>query len=117
MVDTRDRAKAGTTEYEALVCFVVPLADPEAVGNLGMDGFDENTTTRRFRTVGLAERWLRTQVRLPDARCAEVRQVHWIADEFEDDEYGVVRDAYQLDGAVRYYRVDDGQLVFEDEVG
>ena len=111
-VQTNNARLAGTRIWEAIARQLIPLDDPEAWGNNGLEGHDEDCVIRSFKSKAAAVRWLRSQVGvLPHMNCGEVVEMEYVADEFEDvhhDEW--VIDAYPIRRHVWNYWVGDDGL-------
>lgn len=92
---TNDYAKRGTVEYVAVARMEVPLADPDAWGNLGLQGRDEFfQNSRPFVDLDGAVTWARWAFsKLEDCYGVEIDRIEWTADTFYDDRYGTVYDA------------------------
>lgn len=105
-VSTKDRDKVGRTEYRVNV-----QTGPDESGN-----FEEHANAS-CDSEAIARNYSGTWLALyPDAY-ASVRRGTWVADEFEDDEYGTVFDAefvedenWFLDGWMR-----DGLVIWVGE--
>lgn len=94
--ETINRDNVGKTEYVADVQYRVPLADPNGIGNRGLDGYDEDTETRRFPTFEEAAAWaLAFQPENGEADYYQIDTVEWVADEYDDDQYGTILDAVE----------------------
>lgn len=99
MLKTKTRDKAGTTTYVAQAYYVIELDDPEAIGNGGLTGLDEDSERREdFPTQKAAVAWLRRQIKANPDRLwqnAIVDEHQWEAAEYEWDERGeTVLDAF-----------------------
>lgn len=117
MLRTKQRDKAGTTEYWARAYYVIPLDDPEAEGDQGLQGFDEDAEYGTFPTKAKALAWLRRTVKADRQwRQATIEQHDWTADEFFWDEEGdTVLDAIEEHTYTWGYWVEDHKLRVEDE--
>lgn len=115
-VQTRTRKLVGTVAYRARTLRMIPLADPTAEGNNGVEGFDEDSETREFKSKAAAMRWLGARL-VADERAysGEVSKVEWEADEFDDDQYGVVLDGIKVETYRWYYCKTDNGVVLDDE--
>ena len=94
MRETINRDKVGTTVYEADVRYLIPLPDPSALGNRGLEGYDEDDEVRTFPTRTEAQEWALTwkpEAGEPDY--LQVNEVTWDADDFDDEVYGTILDA------------------------
>jgi hypothetical protein len=115
-IQTRTRKLVGTVAYRAQTRRMVPLADPTAWGNSGVEGFDEDSEGREFKTKAAAVRWLGSRLAADEhAYSGEVSKIEWEADEFEDDEYGLVLDGIETDTYRWYYCKTDNGAVCDDE--
>lgn len=117
-VQTRSRALVGTTIYRATAQQMIPLDDPTAEGNCGLEGYDEDAVRRDFKSKAAAVRWLGQQFKtLPHVINGDVVKVEWEADEFEDTHRGEwVLDGIETSTWAWYYRrEDDGGCVLDDE--
>lgn len=86
----------GKTEYVADVQYRIPLDNPAAVGNRGLEGYDEDTETQRFPTFDAAAQWATTYE--PDAGEADylqIAQIEWVSDTYDDDTYGTILDGVE----------------------
>jgi hypothetical protein len=95
---------------------MVPLADPTAYGNNGVEGYDEDSERREFKSKAAAVRWLGQRLAVDEhAYSGEVSKVEWEPDEFEDDKYGLVLDGIETDTFRWYYSKTDDGVVCDDE--
>jgi hypothetical protein len=116
MVSTWNREKAGTTEYAARARMLIPLADPDAYGNDGLQGFDEDCVGERFPSKAAAVRWLKAKMKTEaHMASAEVCEVFWEPDDFTDDKYGLVLDAIETERHYWYFFVDRDKRVLESD--
>lgn len=117
MVTTIHHHKAGTVEYVATARRIIPLADPEQFGNLGMQGCDEDyQRSAPFGDLAGAEAWMRWAfVNVEHAQAVEIDKVEWTEDVFSDDEYGRVYDACaETTWRWIYWLTDDGPKLDEE---
>lgn len=127
MRQTIDRHRVGTTTYRVYAYWQIPLADPEALGNGGLEGFDEDSEADMVDTLERAEKWLRQTVNAHPARIwtnARIDTIEWVADEYVWDEFGkgpaeTILDAMEQHTHSRYYyvahEVVDGRDVLKVE--
>ena len=102
MVRTIHHSKAGTVEYVPIARLCIPLEDPEAYGNLGMQGYDEDYRSGgEFTELWGAEAWMRWALaNIEHAQSVEIDRVEWTEDVFSDDEYGTARQLEGIAGSV-----------------
>lgn len=115
---TKTRHKVGTTEYEAHVRWVIPLDDPEAEGNGGLQGFDEDSEyCGEFKSKAAALAWVKRNVLSHYVRqyhVADIREVTWEAEDYEDDKYGRIYGACERITRQWDYSIADDGTVQED---
>jgi hypothetical protein len=119
MPETEDRRRAGTRTATAIVYYFVDLPDPEAEGNRGGVGFDDESDQILRPSPGLARHWCQQKVAQISAKpghridCAEVRVDRWDPVEWSDSEFGTIYDAEAVAESVQYGQVgDDGTVVW-----
>lgn len=92
MRQTIHRHKAGTTEYRFYAYYLIPLDDPNKVGNNGLEGFDEDSERgEEFTTKAKALAALRRTIKADPARqwgSARIDKIEWVEDTYEWDEFG-----------------------------
>ena len=117
MVRTIHHSKAGTVEYVPIARLCIPLEDPEAYGNLGMQGYDEDYRSGgEFTELWGAEAWMRWALaNIEHAQSVEIDRVEWTEDVFSDDEYGTVYDACSMSIWRWLWLVGDDGPVLDEE--
>lgn len=117
-IQTNSRKLVGTTIYRARTQRMIPLDDPTAWGNGGLEGFDEDCELREFKSKAAAVRWLRARIADDEhAFSGEVAKVEWEPDEFDDDRHDEhVLDAIETTTYVwNYSQRQDGTVTLDDE--
>jgi hypothetical protein len=111
MRTTRDHALVGKTFFDASVHTIIALADLTKTGNMGLEGADDDFTTKRFDTAEEARHWCEAftsdEGEVADAKVSEVT---YDEDSWDDDEYGTI-----LDGIERTVTIQYGSLDGSDE--
>lgn len=122
MRETIHADRIGKTDALLTVHFGIPLDDPNATGNFGLEGIDEESLNRVFPNAGLARSGaakLREKAlqRYPTAVNFDWRidVRRWDEDIFDDAQYGRIRDAVYSETHVQYgYPGDDGAVVWDE---
>lgn len=118
---TENGHKAGRIEYEATVRWMTRLDDPEALGNMGVSGADDNWEAGDFANIGTALNWIERKGRdlVRDERnfgfYAEIRRGEWVREEYDDNAYGHVVDAQWQPRRVWRYTMHDGPWTLYSE--
>jgi hypothetical protein len=123
MPTTRDAHKAGRTDVEVRLMWTVALDDPTAMGNGGLEGADDVSWSTVRPNVGLGKHAARKYVvdhLLNDPKVGGISvqliKREWVADSYEDDAYGLIRDAftrelYCTDG---YWDTGDATFIYDE---
>lgn len=114
---SRNHDKVGTVEFYAVATIRVPLDDPEAYGNMGLQGYDEDFLSETFVAEDPAYRWLEQIVKGPQSdnvSSVSIRKAEFTEDiyEFEGE---TIHDAEDKIVARRYGQpTDDDTIEWED---
>lgn len=115
---TIHRDRAGTTTFTAQAYYVVELDDPEAEGNGGLQGLDEESEYREnFPSRKAAEAWVRRQIKAhPDRlwRNGIIDEYQWEAEEYEWDGDAVLDAMSERTHSYDYW-IADGKLRLEGD--
>lgn len=116
---TKDRAKLGTTQFDACAHYGVPVREGENADyyrGTGPDAeeFRDDVETETFPTEAKARRWVERRARATLSKGVEfvgatVEEVTWVAEDYDDEEYGVIHDARPV-GVTRWHYLADGTV-------
>jgi hypothetical protein len=121
---TKTAHKAGTTDYEVSVHYLVPLPDPSSEGNMGLEGYDDAWEARRdlpteeeaMARAALIGSKVRTTQPTAIVSDVEVREIEWVGESWPDEKHGIVHDACSETRWVRYGSWDkDDELSWDEE--
>ena len=114
---TKNRELAGRRTVRATVRISIPLTDPEATGNTGLAGRDEDSEHRAFPNAGLARSWCE-RFQPPDGAAVDdalVETGRWESVHYNTDEYGAVLDAEHVVELEQYGAPDEnGVWIWEE---
>lgn len=101
MPQTKNFGKVGRTDVEVTVHWRIPLTDPTAEGNRGLEGYDEDSWQSVRPNVGMAKyaakqqilKLIKSGVDPQNVSEIELSEREWEETSFHDDKYGYVQDA------------------------
>jgi hypothetical protein len=116
MRTTHDHALVGLIFFDAATTTRVPLLDPEADGNLGLQGYNEFFTGERFETAEDARAYVEGFKPITgDVQSATVTQVTYDEERYDDREFGDVADGIMREVTEQYgYPDDSGVWTWDD---
>lgn len=118
---TKNHAFVGDVEFRVEMTCRTALADPEACGNWGLQGFDERTeysTSGSLRNAGIViQKFVKANPGLVND--FRIERGIWIETSFPDTETPhLVMDAeFIVEGTIDGYVRDDGSLCYGEEYG
>jgi hypothetical protein len=116
MRETWARAKVGKRVATASVRYIVPIGEDE-IGNMGLEGYDDEFDERTFPNAGLARHWAEKRLRAHGDYAGEatVKVIRYDADEYETDTYGLILDAEEVTETYQSgYLKRDGTVHWDD---